>query len=180
VWSIGSHRPLSSASGNHARGKPSTSKAHGKKWKVKFPCNLCEGNHPIHLFPLMDEASKELENLAASQPHLPASYRKLSPDPLLIDQKSCLVNPTLSKSESREFILDQSLVEKMVDLAPPSVNRTFSIESEPHIAQVLLVSSVLNDLEVNPLVPRCMRAFLVFPSSKKSNLMFLQHPLRVF
>jgi hypothetical protein len=77
VWSTGSHRPLSSASGDHAGDKPSTSnsKVHGKKGKVKFPCKLCEGNHPIHLCPLMDEASKELENLTASQPHLPTGYQ---------------------------------------------------------------------------------------------------------
>lgn len=70
VWSIGSHRPLSSASGDHAGDKPlaGDSKVHGKKGKVKFPCKLCEGNHPIHLCPYMDEASKVLENLTASQP----------------------------------------------------------------------------------------------------------------
>ena len=39
---------------------------------------------------------------------------------------------SLSKSESREFILNQPLVEKLVDLTPPLVNRTFLVESEPH------------------------------------------------
>jgi len=60
VWSIGSHRPLSSTYGNHAGDKSSTSdsKVHWKKGKVKFPCKLCEGNHPNHLFPYMDEDSK--------------------------------------------------------------------------------------------------------------------------
>lgn len=110
MCSIGSHRPLSSASGDHAGDKHSTSKAHGKKGKVKFPCKLCEGNHPIHLCPLMDETSKELENLTASQPHLLASYQNFSPDPSLvdpmIDQKSCLVNPALSESESHESVLN--------------------------------------------------------------------------
>jgi len=101
VWSTGSHKPLSLASGDHVGDKPSTSnsKAHRKKGKVKFPCKLCEGNHPIHLYLLMDEASKELENLTASQPHFPDGYRKLSPNPSLvdavIDQKSYLVNPSL-------------------------------------------------------------------------------------
>lgn len=93
---------FTSAFGDHVGDKPSTSesKAHGKKGKVKFPCKLCEGNQPIHLCPLMDEASKELENLTASQPSLPTGYRKCSPYPLLvdpvIDQNSYLVNPTLS------------------------------------------------------------------------------------
>lgn len=51
VWSTSSHQPLSSTSGNHASDKSSTndSKVHGKKCKVKFPCKLHEGNHPIHL-----------------------------------------------------------------------------------------------------------------------------------
>ena len=58
VWSTGSQQPLSSASGDHAGDKPSTSihKVHRKKGKVKFPYRLCEGNHFIHLCPYMDEA----------------------------------------------------------------------------------------------------------------------------
>jgi len=75
---------------------------------------LCEGNHPIHLCPLLDEAYKELENLTASQPCLPVDYQKLSLDPSLvdqlIDQKPYLVNATLSESESRESIPNQPLV----------------------------------------------------------------------
>jgi len=77
----------------------------------------------------MDEASQELEKLIASQAFLLVSYQKISPDPLLvdpgIDQNSSLINPTLSQIESRESILDQPLVEKLVDLTPPSVNHTF-------------------------------------------------------
>lgn len=127
-----------------------------KKGKVKFTCNFCEGNHPIHLFPLMDETSKELEKLTTSQPHLPARYWKLSPDPSLvdqvIDQKPSLVNPNLSENECHESLLDQPLVDKMVDLAPPSVNCTFLVEIEPHTSQVLLVSLVPNQLERNLLI----------------------------
>lgn len=65
VWSTSSHQPSSSASRDHAGDTPSTSdsKVHGKKGKIKFPCRLCEGNHHIHLFPYMDEASKVLETL---------------------------------------------------------------------------------------------------------------------
>lgn len=66
VWSTGSHRPFSLAFGDHAGDKPSASnsKSHGKQGKVKFPYKLCESNHLIHLCALMDEAYKELENLA--------------------------------------------------------------------------------------------------------------------
>ena len=87
MWSIGSHHTLSSAFGDHASDKPSTSniKVHGKKGKVKFCCRLYEGNHPIHLCPYMDEASKVLDNLTTSQPRLPTGYRKLSPNPPLAE-----------------------------------------------------------------------------------------------
>lgn len=137
VWSTSPHRPLSSTFGHHASDKPSTSnsKSHGKKGNVKFMSKLCEGNHPIHLCHLMDEDSKELENLTISQPNLPTRYRKLSRDPLLVDpmfdRKSSLVNPTLSKSESCKFVLEQPLFEKPVDLTPTSVNHTYLVESEP-------------------------------------------------
>ena len=113
MWSACSHQPLSSASGNHAGDKTSTSndKDYGKKGKVKFPYKLCEGNHPSHIFPLLDEASKELENLIASQPHLLIGYQKLSLDPSpvdqVIDQNPYLVNPALSESESCESVLVQ-------------------------------------------------------------------------
>ena len=59
---------MSSTSRDHAGDTPSTSgsKVHGKKGKVKFPCRLCEGNHPIHLCPYLDEAKKVLDNHLAS------------------------------------------------------------------------------------------------------------------
>lgn len=137
VWSTSSHHSLPSTSRDHAGDKPSTSnsKGHGKKRIFKLPCKLCEGNDPIHLFPLLFDTSKELENLTSSYPHLPDGYQKISLDPLLVDQviyrKSYLVKPTLSESESLESIIHQPSVERMVDLAPPSVNYTFSVESEP-------------------------------------------------
>lgn len=159
VWHIGSYRPSSLASGDHAGDKPSTSdsKIHGKKGKVKFPYKLCEGNHPIHLCTYMNEASKVLDNLKTSQSCLPTSYRKLSHDPSLadqvIDQNSSLVNPTLSECKSCEPIPDQQLVDKMVDSIPPSVHCIFPVESELHTAQVLLISSYSNELGANPPIP---------------------------
>lgn len=88
MWSIGSHRPLSSTSRDHAGDKPSTSdsKVKGKKGNANFPCTLCEGNHPIHLCPYMDEALKVLENLTSSQPCLPDGYQKLYHNPPLVDE----------------------------------------------------------------------------------------------
>ena len=101
------------------------------------------------------------------------AYRKLSSDPSLvdpvIDQNSSVVNPTLSKSESRESFLDQTLVEKLVDLTPPSVNYTFLVESEPHTAQVLLVSSVSNELEGNPPNPEMHESISHVPIKQEVN-----------
>jgi len=143
-----------------------TIRSMGKR-EIKFPCNLCEGNHPIHICPLMDEASKELEKCTASQPHLLVNYQKLSPHPFLVDQvigqNHSLFNPVLSKSESRESFLDQILVEKIVDFTPPSVNHAFLVESEPHTIQALIVSLVQTNWREILSFLRCMREILLFP-----------------
>jgi hypothetical protein len=55
-------------------------KVDNKNRTVKFPYMLCKGDHHSHIFPHMDEASYILENL-----QLPTSYRKISPNPLLVD-----------------------------------------------------------------------------------------------
>ena len=87
-WSSRSHHPVSSTSRDHVGDTPSTSgsKDHGKKGKVKFPCRLCKGNHPIHLCPYLDEAKKVLDNRLASPQRLPSGYRKLSLNPSLVDK----------------------------------------------------------------------------------------------
>ena len=67
-WSSRSHHHVSSTSGDHAGNTPSTSgsKVHGRKVKVKFPCRLCEWNHPIHLCPYLDESKRVLDNRPTS------------------------------------------------------------------------------------------------------------------
>jgi hypothetical protein len=102
----------SSASVGHVDDTPSTSdvKVGKKKKTVKFPCMLCKGNHHSHLCPRMDEASSLLEKL-----QLPKGYRKLSPDPSLVDG---LVNPVPS-SVSPTLPLKSA---KVVDPVSPSVN----------------------------------------------------------
>jgi hypothetical protein len=53
----------------------------GKKKKtIKFPCMLCEGDHYSHFCPCMNDTSSLLENL-----QLPTSYRKIPPNPSLVD-----------------------------------------------------------------------------------------------
>jgi hypothetical protein len=83
----------SSALVGHASDAPSTSDVKvGKKHTiVKFPCMLCEGDHYSHLCPCMDEDSSLLVKL-----QLPTGYRKISPNPSLVDGMLNLVPSPVS------------------------------------------------------------------------------------
>jgi hypothetical protein len=96
----------SSAPAGYAGDAPSTSdvKVGKKKKTIKFPCMLCKGDHYSHLCPCMDQASSLLEKL-----QLPKGYRKISPDPSLVDE---LVNPVPSSV---------SPVDQMVNLVSSSI-----------------------------------------------------------
>jgi hypothetical protein len=85
MWSSTSSTPA-----RHTNDAPSTSdvKVGKKKIAVKFPCMLCKGDHYSHLYPRMDEASSLSE-----KNQLPKGYRKLYPNPSLVDG---LVNPVPS------------------------------------------------------------------------------------
>ena len=135
---------MSSNSENHVGVTPSNSgsKVHGTKGKVKFPCRLCEGNHPIHLCPYLDEAKIVLDNCLLSPQQLPSGYKKLSLNPSLVDElidkDQSSVKPTLSESESYESILDPNQqVEVTIDSISPLVNRTLPKESEYDTTQVI-------------------------------------------
>jgi hypothetical protein len=105
----------SSASVGHVGDTPSTSSDQvGKKNKtVKFPCMLCKGNHYSHLCPRMDEASSLLEKI-----QLPKGYRKLSPDPSLVDG---LVNPVPSPVSPVDQVVNlvSSSIEPQTQVADP-------------------------------------------------------------
>lgn len=76
VWARDLAYP-SSSSGAHDDATLSTH--NGKeKWKIWIPCRLCEGNHPLHLFSLMDKASVVLEGLTTPSPQLLDGYQWLS------------------------------------------------------------------------------------------------------
>ena len=87
VWSRDLARP-SSSSKSHGNATLSVGKGKGKG-KVRFPCRLCESNHPLHLCLLMDKASSVLESLTAPSPPLPIGYQCLSAaaDHLPIDKE---------------------------------------------------------------------------------------------
>ena len=90
---------VSSTSGHHADDSPSTrdDRVEGKKGRV--PCQLCQGTHHTHLCPRMDEASSLLEKITVIQQNLPIDYRRVSPNPSLVDEvvdlTPSLVDPTL-------------------------------------------------------------------------------------
>lgn len=98
VWSQNMDRLSPSTSGDHV---DATSSTNGGKnnGNIRFTYRLCEGKNILHLFPLMDKASKVLENLAAPQPQLLLSYRRFYSIPLLvgkeIDLDSSLSHPAL-------------------------------------------------------------------------------------
>jgi hypothetical protein len=143
---------MSSASVGHVGDTPSTSdiKVGKKKTTVKFPCMLCKGDHYSHLCPRMDEASSLLEKL-----QLPKGYRKLSPNPSLVDG---LVNPVpspvspvdqvvnlvSSSIEPQTQVVDpvlssinptlhQKSVTQVVDPFSSSVDPTLSLESDTKV-----------------------------------------------
>jgi hypothetical protein len=104
---------------------------------------LCEGDHYSHLCPHMDEASSLLEKL-----QLPNGYRKISPNPSLVDG---LVNPvpsTISLVDQVVNLVSSSVepLPKVADPIHPSVIPTLHLKSEPKV-----VSPVRSS--VNPTPP---------------------------
>jgi hypothetical protein len=96
----------------------------GKKKKtVKFPCMLCKGDHYSHLCPHMDEASSLFEKL-----QLPKGYRKISPNPSLVDG---LVNPVPSPVSLVDQVVNlvSSSVEPLTKVADP-----VSVIDQPHFS----------------------------------------------
>ena len=143
VWSRAPARP----SPSHSDAILSVGK---EKGKVRFPCRLCEGNHPLHLCPLMDKASSVLESLSAPSPKLPVGYQRLSatadhpPPDKEIDSSSSLVQTPLPKPGCAQPALDQPLVRKGDNSHSPPVDHPVSEESNSH---VLLVSSESPELD---------------------------------
>ena len=130
---------MSLASGHHDVDPPSTSDpmVKSQKGKVRNPCLLCKDMHFTHLCPLMDEASKLLEDITVSHQWLPTGYRKLSLEPPLVDK---VVDPTLLlKSEIEVVNPSPSLVDptlplkgevKVADSVSSAVNPTLPSKSE--------------------------------------------------
>ena len=116
---------------HHADNPPSTndSVVKSRKGKVINPCFHCKEMHFTYLCPLMDEASKLLEDINVSFQRIPTCYCKLSLEPSLVDQvvDSVLtsVDPTLPlKSE-----ID------VVNPSPSLVDPTLLLKSEFEVVE---------------------------------------------
>jgi len=141
VWSCDLAHPSSSSK---AHDDATLSTRNGKeKGKIRIPCRLCEGNHPLHVCPLMDKASIVLESLTAPSPQLPVGYQHLSavsdrpPVDKEIDSNPSHVQGPLPEPGCAKPVPDQPSVGKSVDsVSPPN-----HFVSEEHHAHVLLVSS---------------------------------------
>ena len=73
VWSHNPAHP-SFSSKAHGDATPSTDNIQ-EKGKIRIPCRLCEGNHPLHLFTLMDKASLSWKVLQLHHPNFPLVIR---------------------------------------------------------------------------------------------------------
>jgi hypothetical protein len=126
---------MSSSPAGHVGDTPSTSdvKVGKKNRTIKFPCMLCEGDHHSHLFPRMDEASYLLEKI-----QLPTGYRKISPNPSLVDGLVNLVPSLVSLVDQVVNLVSSSVepVTQVVDPVPSSVNPTLHLKSEPKVGSV--------------------------------------------
>jgi hypothetical protein len=95
----------------------------------------------------MDKASKLLEDMTVSQPQLPATYRKITLDPSIVDG---MINPAPLSVNPVDHVVNlvTSLVEtidKVVDLIPSSVDPTFPLESDTKVVDLFP--------PVNPILP---------------------------
>jgi hypothetical protein len=131
----------SSTSIGHAGDTPSTSdvKVGKKKTTVKFPSMLCKGDHYSQLCPHMDEASSLLEKL-----QLPKGYRKLSPNPSLVDGLVNLVPSPVNLVDQVVNLVSSSIEPQtqVVDPVPSSINPTLHQKSVTQVVD--LFSSSIN------------------------------------
>jgi hypothetical protein len=123
IWSS-----TSLASVIHVDNTPSNSDVTvGKKKKiVKFPCMLCKGDHYSHLCPCMDEAYSLLGKL-----QLPKGYRKLSPNPSLVDGLANSIPSSVSPVDQVVNLVSSSIEPQtqVVDPVPSSISPTLHQKS---------------------------------------------------
>jgi hypothetical protein len=127
MWSSTSLVPT-----RHDGDAPSTSdvKFGKKKTIAKFPYMLCKGDHYSHLCLRMDDDSSLLENL-----QLPIGYRKIPPNPSLVDGMVNMVPSSISQIDQVVNLVSSSVepLTKVVDPVPSSVIPTLHMNSDPEV-----------------------------------------------
>ena len=115
-----------SASGHHVDDPPSTSDSvvKSRKGKVRNPCLLCKDMQSTCLCPVMDEASKLLEDIIVSCQRLPTGYRKFSLEIPLVDK---VVDPVLTSVDPTLPLKGEV---KVVDSVSSAVNPILPSKSE--------------------------------------------------
>jgi hypothetical protein len=90
--------------------------------------------HHTYLCPRMDEASYMLKNIVDVQKKLPTGYRKLSPNPQLVDELVNLV-PSVNLVDQVVNFISSSFdpVDKMVNLIPSSIDPNLPSKSETQV-----------------------------------------------
>ena len=157
VLEVWSHDPARPSSSTDDHGDATSSVGNGKeKGKIRIPCRLCEGKHPLHLCPLMDKACAVLESLAAPPNPFPAGYQRLSttvdrtPADKEIASDCSLVQAPLPEPGCSQPVPDPPLVGKGVDSSSSPLNHSVSKEKSSH---VLLVSSDSPEFDKGSLKP---------------------------
>jgi hypothetical protein len=185
VWSTHPDQPMSSASKQHADDLLSTSHdiVGKKKSRVEFPCMLCKGSHLTHLCPRMEKTSKLLEDMTVSQPQLPATYRKFSLNPPVVDG---MINSVPSSVNPVDQLVNlvTSLVEpvdQVVDPIPSSVDPTLMLESETQVVNPFPSIDPILPLEnatqvVDPISSSVDRTLLLESETKRSICFHLSTP----
>jgi hypothetical protein len=140
---------------------------------------LCKGSHLTHLCPHLDEASKLLEDMTVSQPPLPATYRKISlnppivdgmitPVPLLVTPVDHVVNLVTSSVEPVDKVVD--LIPSSINLTLPSGSGTLAVNPFPPVDPILPLE---NATQVVDLIPSSVDLTLLLESKPNTAHVFL-------
>jgi len=143
---------VSSTSGDHVENTPSTSESEalGQKGKCKFPCKLCEGDHAVHRCPFLDEAKRVLDDRSVSPLRLPPGYKKLLPNPSLVENpadtplwsaEASIIKDKPSKSTPDESQKVKVAVDSVLPSEDPSLDDTITEENKVDTVQIIFVST---------------------------------------
>ena len=143
---------MSSTSDSHVEDTSSTSgnEVSGQKRNYKFPCKLCEDDHTVHCCPFLDEAKRVLDDRLISLLRLPPGYKKLLPNPSLVENptgtplwsaETSIVEDEPSKSIPDESQKVETEVDPVLPSEDPSLDDTITEENKNETIQILFVNT---------------------------------------